>query len=151
MTGAEPSPLEAAREIRHGVRAALADVESAAASSAFEAGWSSGVAKQLSLLDAAFRHHIDTTEAESGLLNETLELAPRLSRRVRQIRDEHVEIATAIASARRAAEAGDPPGEERATALRAAVTDLILRISRHRQIGADLVYEAYHVDIEGGD
>lgn len=150
MSEGNPSPLESAREIRRGVRAAMVAVESAAATSARGAGWTGILAKQLDALSGAFDHHIAVTEAEAGLLNETLELAPRLARRARQLRDEHVEIAALITNAMLNAESGGEADEARADELRKAVTDIIVRISRHRQIGADLVYEAYNVDIEGG-
>ena len=35
-------------------------------------------------------------------------------------------------------------------AIRESLVDVLRSISRHRQRGADLVYEAYHVDIGGG-
>jgi hypothetical protein len=40
--------------------------------------------------------------------------------------------------------------KERSTRVRELGTQLLATLSRHRQRGADLVYEAYQVDI-GGD
>ena len=41
----------------------------------------------------------------------------------------------------------DPEWVER---LRSVLTSLLVALARHRQRGADLVYEAYAVDIGGG-
>jgi hypothetical protein len=40
--------------------------------------------------------------------------------------------------------------EDAVDAIRAEVLELLLAVSRHRQRGADLVYEGYNVDIGGG-
>ena len=55
------------------------------------------------------------------------------------------EIAEAVA-------ASEPPVTNDDVAdLRERGTDLLARLSRHRQRGADLIFEAYDTDIGGGD
>jgi hypothetical protein len=150
MNAADRPSLNAARDIRRGVRAAVVGLESAAASSIYERGWSEAMAEQLAVLQAAFAHHVAVTESDGGLLDEIREIAPRLDRRIRQICTEHVEIGEAIEAARGDASGVVPSDTEAARTLRDTATDLIVRVTRHRQIGADLVFEAYNVDIEGG-
>ena len=148
----ETDALRAARRQRRGVRAALVTLESAAASSARDPSWSSVLSERMRALREAFAHHVSVTEGESGLFEETLERAPRLARRTKLLRDDHVAITAAIAGTIEAIEAAlDPLDDETIVAIRASVTDVMGRITRHRQRGADLVHEAYSIDIEGGD
>ena len=44
-----------------------------------------------------------------------------------------------------------PVGEDDIDDLRERATELLGHIVRHRQRGADLIYEAYETDIGGGD
>jgi hypothetical protein len=46
--------------------------------------------------------------------------------------------------------APDPEDAEWSERLRSVLTSLLVALARHRQRGADLVYEAYAVDIGGG-
>ena len=75
---------------------------------------------------------------------------PRLAHAAEKLRVEHAVISAAIdrgsVAVRSAGE--DPGGVEDA---REAVLKLLQQLIRHRQRGADLVYEAYNVDIEAGD
>ncbi|MDH3728159.1 MAG: hypothetical protein OER77_11565, partial [Myxococcales bacterium] len=71
--------------------------------------------------------------------------APRLVNKIDRVRDEHPEltqqVADAITSAKESSDAED---------LRSEVMAVLVSIVRHRQRGADLVYEGYNVDIGGG-
>ena len=148
----ESDALQAARVQRRGVRAALGALESAAASPALDATWTTVLSERLQALREAFAHHVEVTEGDDGLFEETLERAPRLARRTKVLRDDHVTIASAIDDALDVVAAtAHPVDDDRISAIRASVTDVMGRIARHRQLGADLVHEAYNVDIEGGD
>ncbi len=152
---AESDALGAARRQRRGVRAALVALESSTASPSVDDAWLATIRERLDELATAFADHVAVTESDDGLFAETVERAPRLARRVRVLHDDHVTITAAIEAARATAAtatvADDPTDDDVATTIRAAVGDVMGRITRHRQLGADLVYEAYNVDIEGGD
>jgi hypothetical protein len=147
----ESEALHSAREERRGVRAALAALESTTASSAHNVEWFKAVHERLTNLQGAFDRHIAATEAEGGLFDEIVESAPRLNRRTQTLRQDHIDIRSAIevALADLPVEPIDDP--ETVAATRAAITDIMGRVTRHRQLGSDLVYEAYTVDIEAAD
>ena len=58
---------------------------------------------------------------------------------------EHAVLGTAIGSLVAAAEADEPD----VTALRTDGTDFLVRLSRHRQAGSDLMFDAYDLDVGG--
>jgi hypothetical protein len=114
--------------------------------------WANTVHDVLVDTAATFERHIAVTEGPDGLFDDVVRAAPRLANHVRGLTDEHRGIRALIAdqltAARALARRGDLAGVE---ALRETVTDLIAKLSRHRQRGADLVYEAYAVDLGAGD
>jgi hypothetical protein len=141
---------EAARR-RADLHHALVDVERAISSPA--AGrletWTGDVVKRLTILLDSIDEHIKVTERPEGLYDEILHLAPRLSSQVDRLRGEHPTLrdgtgqlierlhSTAIGE-------GWPLEEARDDAQR-----LLGKIVKHRQQGADLVWEAYNLDIGG--
>jgi hypothetical protein len=111
------------------------------------AAWHAGVLGAARDVASHWGHHVEATEDRSGLLAEVLTKAPRLAHRIDQLRHEHADIAHEIAQMLDT----QPPAaddEDAATAkVRETALDILSRIARHRQLGADLVYEAYSVDI----
>lgn len=98
----------------------------------------------LEQLRLVFGVHVEVTEAPGGLYEEILEIAPRLANKIARFKREHIVIARAIVSAHDDLRSdGDTPD------LHARLVHLHEMLSRHRRRGADLVYEAYHVDIGG--
>jgi hypothetical protein len=98
----------------------------------------------LEQLRLVFGAHVEVTEAPGGLYEEILEIAPRLANKIARFKREHIVIARAIVSAHDDLRSdGDTPD------LHARLVHLHEMLSRHRRRGADLVYEAYHVDIGG--
>ncbi len=89
-------------------------------------------------LRTVFDHHVRATEGPDGLLDETVAYAPRMARAAERIRDDHGEISALLATAMAAAPVRG-----------AHLVDLLARLHRHRHLGADFVYEAYHVDLTG--
>jgi hypothetical protein len=85
--------------------------------------------------------HMSEVEGANGLLARILDESPRLAAEIAGIRDEHVLLADSVETLNRVIANGDT---ER---IRRKVTSLLGRIALHRQRGADLVYEAYNVDI----
>jgi hypothetical protein len=148
----ESDPLHAARLQRRGVRAALVALESATASPATNPSWAPVLREQLNRLLSAFSYHIEVTEGVGGLFEDTVTLAPRLVRRTKALHDDHVAIMAAIDAAVDVVPTSvGVHSDEVVAAARATATEVMGRITRHRQLGADLVYEAYNIDIEGGD
>ena len=81
-----------------------------------------------------------------------MERAPRLAGKLRRLQDEHPSVAQQIGTALGRLEGGEVGGEDSSWPLDRARDDLqrlLGSIVRHRQSGADLVWEAYNVDIGG--
>jgi hypothetical protein len=123
----------------------------AAAASGRLEEWVSNLASRLEDLRTAFRRHVELTESPTGFLAEIVSDAPRLAHAVGQLRVEHEVIGAgideALVSVRSAVRADDGSVSE----AREKVLDVLRQLVRHRHRGADVVYEAYSVDIEGGD
>ena len=112
--------------------------------------WTGGVVKELTGVRDAFDQHVLVTEKPGGLYEEIITRAPRLDGTVTRLRHEHPTIAEQMNAVLEKI-AGVQVGSEE-WPLDAARDDLqrfIGTIIRHRQRGADLVWEAYNVDIGG--
>src|SRR5437764_1327624 len=104
--------------------------------------WRSGVARQLARLRAAFADHVAVTEGPGGLYASLLDDAPRLAHEVDVLVREHGDVRATLDAL---AERVDTEPER----LRAWANDVLRELSRHRQRGADVIYEAYTTDIGG--
>ena len=109
--------------------------------------WAAEVGDSLKQLGADLEAHIDVTQAEAGLHEDILAAAPRLAHGVERLRREHRELRDALRSAGDLLDA--PEDGDWAAHVRDRVTALLTRLIRHRQRGADLIYEAYQVDVGG--
>lgn len=140
--------LEGARERRASLRSAMGEVESALAAPApgREEPWRRELALRLRSLDEAMERHVAGTEGDGGLLAEIMASAPRLAHRVEQAKDDHARLRAGIAAACATVEA-----EEAVAGVRDRVVTLLTEVVRHRQLGADLVYDALNVDIDAAD
>jgi len=107
--------------------------------------WRRRVRGELVRLKRALADHTAESEAPDGLLRQIEECAPRLARPVQRLRNEHValEKATDEMLARLDGSLSSP-------SVRTGVLKLLGGFAMHRHRGADLVYEAYGVDIGGG-
>lgn len=141
--------LEAARQHRAGLRAAIGRVERSLAGAARgRAGpWAKELRDELDDLGAALAQHIEISESPEGLLADIAAAAPRLVHRVNQARADHVALLKHLEDARK----GLTGDEDDVLSSRDRVVELLTALVRHRHLGADLVYEAYNVDIEAGD
>ncbi len=149
---APSDPLEAMRKRRAGMRAAMVAVESAATAPVEGRidAWADGVRSALSDLRDVVDHHIFATEAPDGFLDEIVEHEPRLANQAHRLREEHGEMVDAIsAAAARLRARPSVDSIEWAEALRDRLLALLALLTRHRHRGADLVYEAFDVDIGG--
>ncbi len=128
--------LSEARQRRATLHDALVHLEIAISSPATARipEWTDLVSKEMVGVRDAFEQHVLVTEKPGGLYEEIIMRAPRLDGTVRRLKDEHPEI-------------GSPswPLDD----ARDDLQRLIGTVIRHRQKGADLVWEAYNVDIGG--
>jgi hypothetical protein len=143
--------LDEVRQHRAGLRAAVGQVERSLSSAARGRvkAWSTDLRDELANLSTALEQHIASTEAPDGLLADITQAVPRLAHRVQRTRDDHVVLRAALAAAIESLPDGDDEGPVQNA--RTKVVELLTAIVHHRHLGADLVYEAYNVDIEAGD
>jgi hypothetical protein len=142
---------EAARR-RRTLHEALVALEVAISSPASKRipDWTRQVTKEAVAVRDAWDQHVDVTEKPGGLYEEIVGLSPRLVSTVDRLRHEHPEITEAVTQMVARLEQVEIGGLE--WPLDDARDDLqrfIGKVIRHRQRGADLVWEAYNVDIGG--
>ncbi len=137
--------LSAAAERRVELKDAVSQLETAAAAPAGSPGWSDRLLVELDDLRIAFDQHVEEVEGPDGLLAELSSLAPRLVNKINRVRDEHPPLSAQLTDTIERVKAADDPD-----VARDAVLQMLAAIARHRQAGADLVYEGYNVDIGGG-
>jgi hypothetical protein len=118
-----------------------------APASASLATWTERLDVALGELMADIYAHIAITEGPSGLHADVITTAPRLANAVHRLACEHAEITELIDRMRARTHGVSSP--EHVTQLRARGSDLLARLGKHRQRGADLVFEAYETDIGG--
>jgi hypothetical protein len=129
----------------------MGSLESALAAPAAERSVIWGELVHQALVDLAddFVDHIEVTEGPEGLHQAILSGAVRLANAVNALAAEHAVITAEIAALVRRTE---PPVAARdVDPTRERATGLLADLVRHRQRGADLIYEAYDTDIGGGD
>jgi len=144
--------LSEARKRRATLHDALVHLEIAISSPAAARipEWTALVTKEVIGVRDAFDQHVMVTEKPGGLYEEIITRAPRLDGTVRRLKDEHPEITEKVAEMVERLEKATIGGPE--WPLDDARDDLqrfIGTVIRHRQKGADLVWEAYNVDIGG--
>ncbi|HZT64483.1 MAG TPA: hypothetical protein VFA11_01715 [Acidimicrobiales bacterium] len=129
------------------MRAALGEAERSLASPVVGRleSWSRTVRQDLEALLAAVDLHVSSTEAPGAVLDGIVAAAPHLAPRVDQARHEHELIRYRLRSALDLLPATT---ETAAHTARDRAVEALEAIVRHRQLGSDLVYEAFKVDIE---
>lgn len=132
---------------RRDLRGAMLRLEASAARSRKHDDWFQDVEEALAGIADALHRHVGEVEAEEGLLREVVAKAPRLSAAAESLRDEHRELEEVVWAAQAVAGTyGVDPSQVRAEAL-----EVITRLANHRQNGADLLYDAYSLDLGGED
>ena len=107
--------------------------------------WRVRLQRTLEKLALAADEHVAETEASDGILAEIIAEAPRLWREVDGLRAEHsmlIEVCARVI--------GRLKGSDSSLLVRREVQALLGKFEAHRHRGADLVYEAFDVDIGGG-
>jgi hypothetical protein len=129
---------------------AIIGLERAAArpAAAREGQWRASVIEAIERLEDEIAAHIEITERPDGLYDEIVEHAPRLSHDIDALRAEHPEMRDSAAALKARLLMPEVPS---VVDVRDDVRHLLARLSKHRQHGADLVWEAYSVDTGGSD
>ena len=145
--------LEEAVRRRADLYQAILGLERAAARPAVarEEQWVKGVIEALEELEGEIIDHIEVTERHDGLYAEIVDAAPRLSRKVQLLRDEHPEMQEATSSLRARLTTARVSDAGSVDEARDEIQHVLGRLVKHRQLGADLVWEAYSRDIGGVD
>lgn len=112
-----------------------------------EAHWAERVQVALIELDADFREHVDVTEGPRGLYGDLLVTAPRLAGAVARLTRDHALIKDQIDDLLACGGRSDIVAD--VGKVRDLATALLARLLRHRQLGSDLVFQAYQADIGG--
>jgi len=145
-----PTLAETARR-RADLRDALMDVEQAISRPAVgrEPEWTKGVVLRLEGLAHAIEEHVEITERPEGLYDEISTKAPHLATKIDRLREEHPVLRdrTQVLLTKLQTTPIGPawPLDE----ARDDLQRLLGQIVRHRQLGSDLVWEAYNLDIGG--
>jgi len=149
---ATPTLEEAVRR-RADLYQAILGLEQAAARPAVarEEQWVRGVVEALEELEGEILDHIEITERHDGLYAEIVEAAPRLNHKIQQLRDEHPQMQEEASSLKARLTAERVRDARSVDEARDEIQHILGRLVKHRQLGADLVWEAYSRDIGGFD
>ncbi len=111
------------------------------------AEWTEWVNVALVALAADIRAHVAITEGAGGLHGDVVITAPRLARAVERLVAEHAVITDLVTDL--SARARTITRLQQVDEICGLGDDLLTRLRKHRQRGADLVFEAYQTDIGG--
>lgn len=137
---------------RDAVLGAAAALEAALAAPAGDLRWTEGLGNALERLRATLDEHVTATEAPGGMIDQLRTRAPRLSTRIDRLVDQHSTITADVEHLLELLEHAPPERTvDDTAAIRKETLELLGEIARHRHLGADLLYEAYDVDIGGPD
>lgn len=147
---ASNDPLAGAARRRSEMEMAMQQLEHSVAAPS-DTGWLAEVAEHTRNLELALNRHVVEVEAPSGLLDQIVERAPRLQRTVARIKDDHVSLRQAIARIQEAVSDARSvkPDPETDDKIRDLAIALMGEMTSHRHRGANLVYDAYDIDIGG--
>lgn len=146
--------LGAVRAQRAGLRSAMVALEAAisAPGPGRPSAWWEGVERALAGVERVFAAHVEVTEGAGGLFEQVVDQAPRLAHAVGRLRQEHAAIRDGLrALTDRPAPAASADASEEVERVREEALGLLGQLSRHRQRGADLLHEAFVVDVSVGD
>ncbi|MBD3924420.1 hypothetical protein IEZ26_07310 [Nocardioides cavernae] len=141
--------LEELRRHRAELRESMSALEDALASPAVSdlSRWTQRVEAALAEVSGDFRAHVDLTEGPKGLYLELLQTSPRLAGAVDGLTRDHLLVGGQLDDLLTRVAGPDVVAD--VDGVRSSATALLGRLVRHRQRGADLVFEAYEFDIGG--
>jgi hypothetical protein len=154
MPAPETKPLSTLEETarrRASLYRVIIEVEQATSRPAVarEQEWAQGVIEALERLDHELDDHVEITEGSGGLYDEIVAAAPRLAHRVEQLSDEHPELRGATQQLIERFRTTPLDVSWPVDDARDEVQRLLGKLVKHRQHGADLIWEAYTLDIGG--
>ena len=141
--------IQEARKKRVVLREAMIDYEAAITTPVASPMWLENAVQGLAVLRTALNEHISEVDRSDGIIAKALDHAPWLESHAEILRNQHDDLSARV---QRLGEILDGFDTEDATAvaiMREESYDLIRHLSRHRQNGAELVYDAYDMDIGG--
>jgi hypothetical protein len=143
--------LDAVRVRRDRLYEAILGLEKALATPAGDhpKEWATLLAAPIESLRAVLDSHIEGTEGDDGLFAQIREDAPHLLNAVERLRNDHQPL---VASVTALAEA--LPGvhdDDTVDAVRTQALQLMRELLHHRHLGAEVVYDAYAVDVSAAD
>lgn len=143
--------LAEAQRMRVDIHSALVDVEEATSSPAIgrEEEWARDVVERLTKLRETIEEHIEVTERAEGLYDEILNKAPRLSDKIDHLKQEHPVMRDGISEILAKLRTNPVGTTWSLQEARDELRQMLGRVVRHRELGADLVWEAYNLDIGG--
>jgi hypothetical protein len=142
--------LDAVRRRRAELRESIALLQAALQTSTDKpVVWGEAVGLAVSRLATDFADHVDVTEGPAGLHENIVESAPRLSHAVGELTADHELLEAGVAALLRSVE--PPVMLADVAAIKQQSDDVIDHLVKHRQRGADLVYEAFQQDLGAGD
>jgi hypothetical protein len=134
------------RARRERLRAELIHLEETLSAPTADAeSWTMQVRGAAVAMHETLRHHVEETEAKDGMLAQVARDAPWLEGRLEQLRSEHEQLLEDAGMLVARCTEDDPQQ------IRDEAMALLQQVSRHRQLGTDLLYEAYLVDISAAD
>lgn len=140
--------IRRARRRRVELRQAMFQLETAIARAISAPGWIDSVDSSVRYLRDALEAHVEEVEGLDGLLAEIVRVAPRLASATKEMEKQHRELLASVDRVEHRLVEKIETGE---TELRTTVLALLRGLTMHRQHGADLVYEAYNLDIAASD
>ena len=124
---------------------AMRRLESAVARPSGLADWRIEIEGALANLESSLAEHVAQVEGDDGLFAQILEESPRLAADIVSLRQEHADLDSACRNALQMSADWAP------ATLRRRVNLLLARLAVHRQYGAELVFDAYNVDLAAAD
>jgi hypothetical protein len=143
--------LDAVRIRRDDLYEAILGLERALAVPAGDApdAWGEVLAAPIARLVEVIDAHVDGTEGPGGLFEQIRDDAPHLLSVVERLRAAHepLEVAASTLAAHAAAVTTDAEVDD----VRDEALELVRRLLEHRHQGAELLFDAYQVDVSSGD
>ena len=148
----EQHDFEPVRQRREALYHVMLDLEVAIAAPVGDTEmWLERVAAVAAQVREVIDEHIAETEAPGGFLQQVVSESPRLVNKANRLEREHADLQheaghlVTVLSSYESADLAEATSE-----VRRQANELLGDLTRHRQRGSDLIYEAYEVDIGGG-
>ncbi|TAK70004.1 MAG: hypothetical protein EPO13_03210 [Actinomycetota bacterium] len=149
--GLQGRPLELMRQQRIGLKQGMSGLESALAQPAPGrlSAWADGARTASATLRTAFEVHVEVNEAPDSFQHSVVVHAPHLLGKLQRLEREHVRLRRDLDELDRVLQQVED--DDQLAEARERGNQLLLALVHHRQRGADLVWEAFAVDVGGED